>query len=76
VLLPIFPAREEPVPGVSSALIAAAVRERGRVRTELAPSFADALRLLDGMLAPGDVLLTVGAGDVDRVATGWLGGEG
>jgi UDP-N-acetylmuramate-alanine ligase len=27
---------------------------------------------LEGLLRPGDVLLTIGAGDVDRIAAMWL----
>jgi UDP-N-acetylmuramate-alanine ligase len=33
-----------------------------------------ALERLSGMLEPGDVLLTIGAGDVNRLAEGWLRG--
>jgi UDP-N-acetylmuramate-alanine ligase len=29
---------------------------------------------VDEIVRPGDVLLTVGAGDVDRLAAAWLGG--
>lgn len=75
VLLPIFAAREEPVQGVSHQLIADAVpSDRShRVRTDL--TLDSAPLALDEMLKPGDVLLSIGAGDVDGVAREWLGGR-
>jgi UDP-N-acetylmuramate--alanine ligase len=64
-LTEIYPARERPIDGVSSELIADAARERGRapdwrgVRSELASALA-------GFVREGDVVLTLGAGDVTR----------
>lgn len=74
VLPPIFPAREAPLEGVSSALIAEAVIRNGGERAELPASLDAAVALLHRMLQPGDVLLTAGAGDVNRVARAWVGG--
>jgi len=64
-LADIYPARETPLPGVTSALIADAARAAGRTpawmgaRSDLAAALADGVQ-------PGDVVLTVGAGDVTR----------
>ncbi|HZF68251.1 MAG TPA: UDP-N-acetylmuramate--L-alanine ligase [Gemmatirosa sp.] len=64
-LTEIYPAREQPIAGVSAALIADAARAAGRApawrgaRGELAAALAEAVR-------PGDVVLTIGAGDVTR----------
>ena len=64
----IYPAREEPIAGVSGRLI---VDELARVRPGMpigwAPSLEDAARIVAGWTRPGDVVLTLGAGDVDRV---------
>jgi UDP-N-acetylmuramate--alanine ligase len=60
ILLPIYPAREEPIPGVTSQIIFDAVTISDKVlipKTEL----MDHLRGLDL-----DCLVTFGAGDVDR----------
>jgi UDP-N-acetylmuramate-alanine ligase len=38
------------------------------------PPLGEALQQLEDLLQPGDVLLTVGAGDVDDLATAWLEG--
>jgi UDP-N-acetylmuramate--alanine ligase len=64
-LTEIYPAREQPLPGVTSELIATAAAEAGRpvawrgTRGELATALAAAVR-------PGDVVLTLGAGDITR----------
>ncbi|NOZ77881.1 MAG: UDP-N-acetylmuramate--L-alanine ligase [Acidobacteria bacterium] len=74
VLTPIFPAREAPVPGVSSALVTDAVARHAAIPVVLAGSIDDAGTKLASIVRTGDVLLTVGAGDVNRLATMWLGG--
>src|SRR3954447_2810277 len=70
-VLDVYPAREraEDWPGVSGWLVAAAAASsaHGR-RVYWTPSMDDAFRLLSGLLADGDLLLTLGAGDVDSLA--------
>jgi UDP-N-acetylmuramate--alanine ligase len=65
----VYPAREQPIPGVSGRLIvdALAARRPG-MRIGWAPEPEDAARVLARWANPGDVVLTLGAGDVDRVA--------
>jgi UDP-N-acetylmuramate--alanine ligase len=70
-VLDVYPAREhaEDFPGVSGWLVAAATADASRGRPVYwTPTMDDAERLLAPMLREGDVLLTLGAGDVDRVA--------
>jgi UDP-N-acetylmuramate--alanine ligase len=74
VVLPIYPAREQPIPGVTHALVVDAARTLGHPHVAAAASFDDALALLDGMLRPGDVLLTLGAGNVVQLGERWLAG--
>ncbi len=65
VLLDIYGAREDPEPGVTSALVGdpLAARPGSRlVEVGLAP--ADAVASVVAAAGPGDLLLTVGAGDV------------
>ena len=65
----IYPAREEPVPGVSGRLIVDELaRLRPGMRIGWAPSLEDAAGLVAGWARPGDAVLTLGAGDVDRAA--------
>jgi UDP-N-acetylmuramate--alanine ligase len=63
----VYPAREQPLPGVSGRLI---VDELARVRPGMriawAPALEDAAILVAGWARPGDTVLTLGAGDVDR----------
>jgi UDP-N-acetylmuramate--alanine ligase len=65
----VYPAREEPLPGVSGKLVVDALAER-RPGMPLAwtPSCEDGARFLAHRARTGDRVLTVGAGDVDRAA--------
>jgi len=63
----IYPAREEPLPGVTGRLVVDELaRLRPGMRIGWAPELADAARLVTGWARPGDTVLTLGAGDVDR----------
>ncbi|WP_441251544.1 UDP-N-acetylmuramate--L-alanine ligase [Kitasatospora sp. McL0602] len=66
VVLDIYPAREDPIPGVTSELIITAAQQAGAdVRAEHA--FGAAPALLAGLARPGDLVLTMGAGDVTNL---------
>lgn len=64
-LTEIYPAREQPIPGVTSGLIADALKAAGGTlawrgeRDQLAAALEDTVR-------NGDVVLTIGAGDITR----------
>ena len=66
-LADIYPAREQPIAGVSSDLIASAMSQAGRgpvwrgARSDLAVALSQSV-------APGDVVLTMGAGDITKTA--------
>lgn len=65
----IYPAREEPIPGVSAELVVAAAREAmGADRVVHVAELEDLGGALAAELGPGDVLLTLGAGDITRIA--------
>ena len=68
----IYPAREQPVPGVTGRLVVDALSDRG-VLAGYTPSVEAGAARLARRARPGDVLLVVGAGDVDR-AIGLLRG--
>jgi UDP-N-acetylmuramate--alanine ligase len=63
VVLDIYPAREDPVPGVTSALIIDAATAKGADVTAEHDRHAIP-DLIAGMTKPGDLVLTMGAGDV------------
>jgi UDP-N-acetylmuramate--alanine ligase len=63
----IYRAREEPVEGVSGKLVVdALVEARPGMTIGWTPSIEDGARFVARRARPGDVALTVGAGDVDR----------
>jgi UDP-N-acetylmuramate--alanine ligase len=63
LLLDVYGAREDPLPGVTAALIAQAVPlPAGCVHYE--PCWADVPARLADLVRPGDVVVTMGAGDV------------
>ncbi|MFG2723238.1 UDP-N-acetylmuramate--L-alanine ligase [Streptomyces sp. NPDC048416] len=63
VVLDIYPAREDPVPGVTSALIIDAAKAAGATVTAV-HDMSSVPDVIAGMAAPGDLVLTMGAGDV------------
>jgi UDP-N-acetylmuramate--alanine ligase len=63
VVLDVFAAREDPEPGVSGALVADAVPlPPGRVH--YVPRWADVPEVVAGLARAGDLVITMGAGDV------------
>ena len=67
VVTDVYAAREEPLPGITGELVADAARRRGvAVRYEASrPALA---RTVTPLLEAGDVMLTLGAGDVTQLA--------
>ena len=73
VVLDVYPAREraEDFPGVSGLMVAQAAADAAGGRPVWwLPRIEDAERMLAAELGEGDVLLTMGAGDVDQLARG------
>ncbi len=66
IVLEVYPAGEPPIPGVSGAELAARARARGANARFLEPE--EALRYLAETLEEGDLLVTLGAGDVGALA--------
>jgi UDP-N-acetylmuramate--alanine ligase len=65
----VYPAREQPVEGVTGKLVVDALADqRPGMLVAWTPSVADGERFLAGHLRPGDRVVTIGAGDVDRAA--------
>jgi UDP-N-acetylmuramate--alanine ligase len=63
ILLEIYAASEKPISGVSASQIASAM-SRGR----FIPNFIEASDWVIDNAKPGDVILTLGAGDVNSLA--------
>ena len=63
VVMEVYAAREDPVPGVTGALIADQVSLPAE-RVMFEPSWTSVPAVIAGLVRPADVVLTVGAGDV------------
>ena len=61
----IYPAREAPIPGVTGKLVVDALSDLG-VLAGWTPKVEDGVARLSRRAVAGDVLLVVGAGDIDR----------
>ena len=67
VILPIYAASEEPLEGVTGQALGRQIAAHGHKQVVFADSIADAAEQLKSLLTPGDLLLTLGAGDVWKV---------
>ncbi len=64
-VLPIYAASEEPIPGIDGELLAARMQ---RTSAAFVPDFAAGVERVVGMASPGDLILTLGAGNVSLLA--------
>lgn len=68
VLMDVYAAREDPMPGVSGQLVADAVRAaRPDADVHYVPSWSEVAPAVARLVRPGDLVITVGAGDVTMV---------
>ena len=67
IVTDIYAAGEPPIPGVTAELVYRAAR-RGGARATYVHGWEDLRAALAGMLKPGDLVLTLGAGDIHRIA--------
>ena len=68
VLLDIYPASEAPIPGITSHALAQRIAQNGPAQVVGAASFDDAAGLVCESAQPGDMVLTLGAGNVSQLA--------
>ncbi len=67
ILNPIYPASETPIEGISSEGLADAIRRHGHKNVMLCKSLDETLWLLLSITRPGDMVLTLGAGNIYQV---------
>ena len=68
----IYPAGEQAIPGVSGEKLAQLVGKRRGRGVHFVPKLGEIPTLLQELCQPGDLVLTMGAGDVHRVAHAYL----
>ncbi len=68
LLMEVYPAGEEPIPGADSKHLCRSIRQRGHLDPIYVERDADVMPLLEAVLQPGDILLTQGAGDIGGLA--------
>ena len=67
VLTDIYPAREEPVPGLTSETILQKAAELGHKQFSYVGKKENALDELEKIAQPGDVVITIGAGSITHI---------
>jgi UDP-N-acetylmuramate--alanine ligase len=71
VVLPIYAASEEPIPGVTAERLVEQIQESSRAHgpdVHYAPEFTAAVRLIVSEVREGDLIITLGAGNVSQLA--------
>jgi UDP-N-acetylmuramate--alanine ligase len=64
VVTDIYPAGEDPIPGVTAHNIVDKIKARGKTKTKYASSFEKMTDDVAPLLKPGDMVITMGAGDI------------
>lgn len=65
----VYPASEPPIPGISGQTIVDAVHENGPVDATFLPNLSLAHHVVGNALRPGDMFITLGAGNVHETGT-------
>ncbi len=70
IVTEVYAAGEEPIASADGRSICRAVRSRGRVEPVFVPELRDVPQALEAVLENGDLVLTLGAGDIGAFAAG------
>ena len=67
VVTDIYPAREKPIPGVSSEMIVRAAKQHGHREVHYLPKTEEVIPFLLKIVGKNDLVITMGAGDIYKV---------
>jgi len=67
VVTPIYPAGEEPVEGIESEMLVDRIRSHGHRDVRTAADLDEAREIVRAEIRPGDMVITLGAGDVNKI---------
>ena len=68
VLLEVYPAGEDLIPGADSRSLARSIRQRGQLEPVFVERIEDVPAVLCDLVSEGDVVITQGAGNVGKLA--------
>ncbi len=68
MLSEVYAAGEDPIAGADGRSLSRAIRARGQVHPVFIANVDELAQVLPAVLQPGDVLLTLGAGNIGAVA--------
>jgi UDP-N-acetylmuramate--alanine ligase len=74
LVAPVYPAGEEPIEGIDSEALVEGLKQRGHRAATTVADAADACRQLAGLVAEGDMVICLGAGDITKWAAGLAAG--
>jgi len=69
---PLYPAGEKPIEGVDSEWLYRGIKEHGHKEVVLCESQDRILEVLLQVAKPGDVVMTLGAGNIHRIGEAFL----
>jgi UDP-N-acetylmuramate--alanine ligase len=72
IVVPVYAAGEEPISGVTAEKLVDRIKQFGHRDVSYAPGFGEAQKVLKTKLQCGDLLLTLGAGDIWKVGEEFL----
>ncbi|OUS16082.1 UDP-N-acetylmuramate--L-alanine ligase [Gammaproteobacteria bacterium 50_400_T64] len=67
IIVPVYTAGEEEIPGATSRHLCRAIRQRGKLDPVYAESIEAAPGILKSLVKPGDIVMTQGAGSVSKL---------
>jgi UDP-N-acetylmuramate--alanine ligase len=76
IVADVFPSREQPIEGVTGRLVADSVIKAGHKKVEYMPDKTKIPGYLKDKLSPGDIVIVIGAGDINRLSPMILQGIG
>src|SRR6185295_16227478 len=72
VVTDVYPSREKPIPGITGELVSEAARRAGHPLVVYVAEKKSVVDAVEGLARPGDLLVTLGAGDVVRLGEEFL----
>ncbi|MHB8053955.1 MAG: UDP-N-acetylmuramate--L-alanine ligase [Candidatus Aminicenantales bacterium] len=73
VLTDVYPAGEDPIPGVDGQALYDEIVRFGHKDVQFAPDFRDIPARLEKIVRPGDIVVVLGAGNINRIIPDFIG---